>query len=391
MGKYGIFQLKPTWIFHWIVLMSFVTLKSFLVDVRAISELSVFCCFTWALKESTFAIISLGIWLSFTFVVSFFPSTAFGCVRFVSIPPRPVFGSTVANGVIPGVKVEVGGTTPKPPKLGNEGTVDVAGFPNVLVVAKLPKVLTDVVVRDVDVPNPKDGGAVVAGAPRPSSVGWLAVVSVIELPKAGALVVGRKDKVAGTDEVGVENNDAVGCPKLKEPGCWVAPNAGGAVTPAWPNPNPVLDKAVGCWGVICGVVPKLSWVLDAGVLVPKEKAGGAVVVGFAGCPKEGVVPKPNEVDCCGCGATCCWGWGATEAVGVPKLKPLVLDLKLSSFKLLQLPPTLSLDTYDAPKESVAGGLVAGLPKLKLDIISIRNALQKQLRSFWQLINHFVGE
>lgn len=104
-------------------------------------------------------------------MVSFFPSTAFGCVRFVSIPPRPVFGSTVANGVIPGVKVEVGGTTPKPPKLGNEGTVDVAGFPNVLVVAKLPKVLTDVVVRDVDVPNPKDGGAVVAGAPRPSSVG----------------------------------------------------------------------------------------------------------------------------------------------------------------------------------------------------------------------------
>ena len=35
------------------------------------------------------------------------------------------------------------------------------------------------------------------------------------------------------------------------------------------------------------VAPKLNWVLVAGVLAPKENAGGAVVVGFVCCPKAG--------------------------------------------------------------------------------------------------------
>ena len=49
--------------------------------------------------------------------------------------------------------------------------MDVAGLPNMPGAAKLPKLFADVVVREVDVLNPKDGGAVVAGAPRPSKVG----------------------------------------------------------------------------------------------------------------------------------------------------------------------------------------------------------------------------
>lgn len=273
--------------------MSSLTDLSFRSVVRTMSDERFFCTFTYTLKSSTVWRISFGTWFSFTLVKSLFPSTAFGWVALMSIPPRPIGCGAVTMGAA------INGWDVNEPK------------------------------RPVDccVWAPKTGGGCAAGWPKDNAELGVAVVKGFSVSVAAAAVVVEAGwpkfrVVAGWPKLNV----VAGWPKLKVVAGWPKLKVGAAVVVAagWagcPNENPLAAGwACGCGAIVVAPNDKegaaagaaaCCWpnekpddgAWEAGVEKAIDDNGWTTLIGAVGCA------IPNPVDCC-----CCWGW--TVAIGV---------------------------------------------------------------------------